>query len=1047
MYHCHIHFYLAGSPCRVLEAVKEMSPLEHFTHEFFESNEPDEVLASKADVIMVNLQDMNEKEIVQMLIGAKRKETELILLADKRQIGLLGEFLPEIKDIWTMPMSEEEMRFHFLRWQQTCKMSKDYWQTSHYFEATINNVPNLIWYKDKEGVHKKVNDSFCRMVNKSKEQVEGQRHAYIWDVEQDDPACVESERIVMEKEETCVSEEVITTGMGMRTLTTYKSPLYDLDGSVVGTVGVAIDVTKERAYEQEIINKNHTLEAIFTTMDSGIICHTLDGSKILSINRAALKILGYDSQEELMEVGFDMVASTVVDEDKKRLKESIESLVKAGDSVSVEYRARHKNGEIIHVMGNIKLLMENGELIYQRFLLDCTAQKQEEKKKERRQMELIQALSIDYNLVCFFDLQTGMGMTLRYDENSWPMPACLTSGSISFEECIGFYIQEYVHEEDKEMLMEASSQEKIQEELKDKNLYCINYRTCKDGETKYYQMKVVRAGKWEGIHGIVLGLHSVDEETRSEMEKKNLLEDALLQANRASKAKSVFLSNMSHDIRTPMNAIVGFTALAITHIEHREQVEEYLKKIMTSGNHLLSLINDVLDMSRIESGRIHLEEKLCSLPDILHGLRNILQADIHAKQLDLYIDVVDVMDEDIYCDKLRLNQVLLNLLSNSVKYTGAGGIVSMRIMEKGGAQSGYANYEFHIKDNGIGMSEEFVRHIFEPFEREKTTTISGIPGTGLGMAITKNIVDMMNGTIEVKSEQGVGTEFIVSFSFRIHTGRKEPVDIPELKNCRALVVDDDFNTCDSVTYMLGQLGMRAEWTLSGKEAVLRTHQAVVRGDNYFVYIVDWLLPDMNGVEVTRRIRKEMGDDVPIIVLTAYDWSEIEDEAKEAGVSAFCSKPLFLSELRSCLHSVISTDDGKEMKTDDMPEKIYSGRILLAEDNELNQEIAEAILGDAGFTTEIAGDGRTAVDMLKKSEPGYYELILMDVQMPVMNGYEATKEIRRLENKELANIPILAMTANAFEEDKKEALKCGMNGHIAKPIDINLLLKTLSAVLG
>ena len=244
MYHCHIHFYLAGSPCRELEAVKEMSPLEHFTHEFFESNEPDEVLASKADVIMVNLQDMNEKEIVQMLIGAKRKETELILLADKRQIGLLGEFLPEIKDIWTMPMSEEEMRFHFLRWQQTCKMSKDYWQTSHYFEATINNVPNLIWYKDKEGVHKKVNDSFCRMVNKSKEQVEGQRHAYIWDVEQDDPACVESERIVMEKEETCVSEEVITTGMGMRTLTTYKSPLYDLDGSVVGTVGVAIDVTK-----------------------------------------------------------------------------------------------------------------------------------------------------------------------------------------------------------------------------------------------------------------------------------------------------------------------------------------------------------------------------------------------------------------------------------------------------------------------------------------------------------------------------------------------------------------------------------------------------------------------------------------------------------------------------------------------------------------------------------------------------------------------------------------------------------------------------------
>ena len=816
MYHCHIHFYLIGNPCRAWEEVKEMPPLEHFSHEFFESNEPDEALAAKADVILANIQDMNEKETVRMLAGAKRKEAELILLADKGQIDTVLEFMSGIKDIWTLPISGEEMKFRFLRWQQTCKMSKDYWQTSHYFDATINNIPNLIWYKDKEGVHKKVNDSFCRMVNKTKEQVEGQRHAYIWDVEQDDPACIESERMVMEKKETFISEEVITTGMGMRTLTTYKSPLYDLDGSVVGTVGVAIDVTKERAYEQEIINKNRTLEAIFTTMDSGIICHTLDGSKILSVNRAALKILGYESQEELMAVGFDMIASTVVDEDKEKMRECIEGLKEVGDSVSVEYRVRHKSGDIIHVMGNIKLLMENGELVYQRFLLDCTLQKQKEKKREMRQMELIQALSIDYNLVCFFDLDTGMGMTLRYDEDNWQMPDSLISGNISFEECIGFYIQEYVYEEDREMLQEASSQEKIKEELEGKNLYCINYRTYKDGEIRYYQMKVVRAGNWKGRRGIVLGMHSVDEETRNEMEKKSLLEDALLQANRASKAKSVFLSNMSHDIRTPMNAIVGFTALAITHIEHRDQVEEYLKKIMTSGNHLLSLINDVLDMSRIESGRIHLEEKLCSLPDILHGLRNILQADVHAKQLDLYIDVVDVMDEEIYCDKLRLNQVLLNLLSNSVKYTGAGGIVSMRIMEKGGAQPGYANYEFHIKDNGIGMSEEFVRHIFEPFEREKTTTISGIPGTGLGMAITKNIVDMMNGSIDVKSEQGVGTEFIVSFTFRLHTGPKELHDIPELKNCRALVVDDDFNTCDSVSYMLGQLGMRARMDIVGK---------------------------------------------------------------------------------------------------------------------------------------------------------------------------------------------------------------------------------------
>ena len=381
-----------------------------------------------------------------------------------------------------------------------------------------------------------------------------------------------------------------------------------------------------------------------------------------------------------------------------------------------------------------------------------------------------------------------------------------------------------------------------------------------------------------------------------------------------------------------------------------------------------------------------------------------------------------------------------------MKYTRAGGIVSLRVTEKAGAPAGYANFEFSIKDNGIGMSEEFVAHIFEPFEREENTTMSGIQGTGLGMAITKNIVDMMNGIIEVKSEQGVGTEFTVTFSFRLHAGEKETREIPELKNGRALVVDDDFNTCDSVSYMLQQMGMRAEWTLSGKEAVLRTHQALSRGDSYCVYIIDWLLPDMNGIEVTRRIRKEMGEDVPVIVLTAYDWSDIEEEAKEAGVTAFCSKPLFMSELQNCLHSVINVEEEKEEVTIRKETVRHKGRILLAEDVELNQEIAVAILGDAGFSTEVAENGQIAVEMMKNSLPGYYQLVLMDVQMPVMNGYEAAKSIRRLENRKLANIPIIAMTANAFEEDKKEALACGMNGHIAKPIDVDVLFETLDKVL-
>lgn len=1043
MYHCHIHFYLVGTPNRMFEIMRGMSPLDPFTHEFAESDKPEKKLVSQADVIVAALQGMDVKEAAAMLASDRRDGAEIILLAGKEQIADLSDVMPEVKDIWTLPLSDEEIRFRFLRWQQTYKMSMDFWETSHYLEATINNVPNLIWFKDKDGIHEKVNDSFCQTVGKTREQVEGRRHAYIWDVEEDDPACIESEREVMTTEKTYVSEETIKTGEGMRQLTTYKSPLYNVDGSVMGTVGVAIDVTKEREYEQEIIQKNQSLEKIFTSIECGVMLHSEDGRQIISINRAALKILGYETKEELEEKGFRMIAPSVMDEDKPKLLEAIRELKEVGDNVAVEYRVQHSNGEILHIMGNVKLLEENGQHIYQRFLLDCTAQKLQEKKKEKRQKELVQALSMDYNLVCFFDLDTGFGFPVQNDEK---MFADVFDEEMPLDAGMEKYIETFVHENDREMLREASSRENLLEKLAEKKMYSVNYRIMQEGIVKYFQMKAVRTGTWKQNHGIVLGFHSVDAEIRNEMEQKSLLEDALMQANQASKAKSVFLSHMSHDIRTPMNAIIGFTALAITHIEKREQVEEYLKKIMTSGNHLLSLINDVLDMSRIESGKMHLEEKLCSLPDILHELRNILQSDIRAKQLELYLDAVDVMNEEIYCDKLRLNQVLLNLLSNSVKYTTAGGIVSLRVTEKGGAPKGYANYEFTIKDTGIGMSEEFVLHIFEPFERERTTTSSGIEGAGLGMAITKNIVDMMNGTIDVKSEQGVGTEFTVGFTFRLSPETKTYEEIPELKNCRALVVDDDFDTCDNVSFMLGQLGLRAEWTLSGKEAVLRTRQASTRGDSYSVYIIDWLLPDMNGIEVTRRIRKEMGEDVPVIVLTAYDWSEIESEAREAGVTAFCSKPLFMSELSSCLNSVVNAEEMEETEDEFEIEDLPTGRILLAEDNELNQEIAVAILEEAGLQVEVAGNGQIAVDMMKSSEPGDYQIVLMDVKMPVMNGYEATKAIRKLQNEQLASIPIFAMTANAFEEDKREALNCGMNGHLAKPIDVDKLFKLLRKVL-
>ena len=521
------------------------------------------------------------------------------------------------------------------------------------------------------------------------------------------------------------------------------------------------------------------------------------------------------------------------------------------------------------------------------------------------------------------------------------------------------------------------------------------------------------------------------------------LSEAVRAAETANKAKSTFLSNMSHDIRTPMNAIIGFTTLAVSNIDDQKRVRDYLGKILSSSNHLLSLINDILDMSRIESGKIHLEETEVSLSDVLHDLKTIISGQIHAKQLELYMDAMDVTNEDVYCDKTRLNQVLLNLLSNAVKFTPAGGTVSVRLKQYPGTVKDSELYEIRVKDNGIGMSQEFVQKIFSPFERERTSTVSRTQGTGLGMAITKNIVDMMNGSIEVQTEKGKGTEFIVRLPFRIQAEHHHTEKIAELEGLKALVADDDFNTCDSVTKMLVRVGMRSEWTLSGREAVLRARQSVELGDAFHAYIIDWRLPDMNGVEVTRQIRS-LGDDTPIIILTAYDWSDIEVEAKAAGVTAFCAKPLFMSDIRETLMSAIgqSQSESEDLVLPEAGSDFRGRCILLVEDNELNSEIAVEILNEYGFLVDTAENGTEAVEKVKKSTPGNYDLVLMDVQMPVMNGYEATKQIRALDDPALAGITILAMTANAFDEDRKKALECGMDGFLSKPIVIEELISIL-----
>ena len=527
---------------------------------------------------------------------------------------------------------------------------------------------------------------------------------------------------------------------------------------------------------------------------------------------------------------------------------------------------------------------------------------------------------------------------------------------------------------------------------------------------------------------------------KEEAELRKQMEVALQMAQAANKAKTSFLSNMSHDIRTPMNAIIGFTGLATSHIDDKERVRDYLKTIERSSEHLLSLINDVLDMSRIESGKMILHERVESLADILHVLQDIISPDIQAKQHHFFIDTVDIQNELVYCDKLRLNQILLNLLSNAIKYTHPGGTISLWIVQKPTTKEGIASFEFRCKDTGIGMSEEFVKTIFDPFTREENTTISGIQGTGLGMAITKNIVKMMRGEISVTTKKGEGSEFVVSLDFRIAEKKAANPTIPELKGMRSLVVDDDINACQSIADMLCDIGLHCEWCVSGREAVVRTEQSRRRGDCFKLFVVDCQMPDWNGIETVRRIRKIVGNEPFIIMLTAYDWADVENDAREAGATGVLTKPLFPSDLQRELQRCCGKVSPEQADKEEEVVLLKGKRVLMVDDNELNLKIGMLQLQQQGMTVDTALNGRLAVDMIRANGVDAYDFILMDVQMPVMNGYEATSIIRKLPGGD--KLKILAFSANAFEEDREKSLKAGMDGHIAKPLKVDELLSEL-----
>lgn len=524
------------------------------------------------------------------------------------------------------------------------------------------------------------------------------------------------------------------------------------------------------------------------------------------------------------------------------------------------------------------------------------------------------------------------------------------------------------------------------------------------------------------------------------------LEKAKEVAINANKAKSEFLSNMSHDIRTPMNAIVGMTAIATAHINDPVQVQNCLKKISLSSKHLLGLINDVLDMSKIESGKMTLNMEKVSLREVMDGVATIVQPQIKIKNQRFDMFIHDIGTENVYCDSVRLNQVLLNLLSNAMKFTPEQGSIEVALWQEASPLGEhYIRNHIKVKDTGIGMSPEFLKKIFDSFTREDTMRVHKTEGTGLGMSITKYIVDAMKGTIDIQSTQGEGTEFHVTVDLEKADTAEEEMTLPQWK---MLVVDDDELLCRTTASSLSSIGVNAEWTLDGESAIEKIGKEFEKNTPYDIVLMDWKLPGIDGIEAARQIRKRTGSEVPILLISAYDWSEMEDEARSAGVNGFISKPLFKSTLYYGLRKYASQNSqAAENATDLKDDKcdLAGTHILLAEDNDLNWEIAESLLDGIGVTCTRAENGKICVDMLRDSAPGTYAAILMDIRMPVMTGYEAARQIRQLDHPD-KDLPIIAMTADAFSDDIKKCLECGMNAHIAKPIDIHVVETALKKYL-
>ena len=796
---------------------------------------------------------------------------------------------------------------------------------------------------------------------------------------------------------------------------------------------------------RKLRNQADYIGHLYNAVPEGIALMTVDAPyRFVQLNQEGLRLLGYPKESANDTLKGQTLESVLHPEDFDRTTAVFKDAQKTGNKNIFEIRVKKIRGDYFWAAGIVeKTLDENGVPVLITAIHDITKEKLVEQEEERRSLQerltLVGAISNAYPIIISMNLSRDT-LNFVYVKPGLMLPV----GEQQSYRKLYADILPTVHPDNLEEFKRRFAPEPLLHILEQERneVFVECKQKLADGTYHWISTQVIAVDNpYSEDKLAILIARRIDEQRYEEEQQRLALQSALESAKAANVAKSQFLSNMSHDIRTPMNAIIGMTAIAAAHTEDPERVMECLKKINLSSKHLLSLINDVLDMSKIESQKLSLREEPFNVAELVSDTAELVRTQAEAGQLMLDVHLTALKNEAVIGDSLRLRQIFINILSNAVKYTPSGGEICVEVQQQGTARREYANYVFRCCDTGLGMSEAFLERLFQPFERVQDTTGSRIAGTGLGMAITKNLVDLMNGDIRVRSQLGQGTSFTVTVPLKLQEVGQE--EVPEdWAGVHSLIADDDLQVCENTTELLKDMGLRPQFVTGGWDAVSCVCKAKETQDPFRLVILDWKMPDLDGVAAARRIREEVGPEVPLIVLTAYDWSEIESDARRSGVTAFLSKPFYRSKLCYLLNELSGESEPIKRETAGSPTYFTEKRVLLVEDNEINLEIARTLIEEMGLEVAQARNGAEALRMVSESEKGYYDLIFMDIRMPVLDGYQATEAIRALERKDAATIPIVAMTANAFEEDVRKALQAGMNAHLAKPVDIRELERIL-----